>query len=121
MHTKRVFPLFAVLIALALAAFFGIQTREARRELHAAEAKLAGETVNRKILGFGRLFVDKVLNAEGEVSFEDRLALENAVRDIKDDAVLARWQAFIASRTEREAQEGVKRLLEALFVGIKAE
>ena len=47
---------------------------------------------------------------------ETRLSLENAVRDLKDEEIMAEWQNFIASKTEADAQTSVKKLL-----GIRSE
>jgi len=63
--------------------------------------------------------IEKVLKAETEVDFETRLKLENAVRNLEDKEILARWSKFIESKTEAGAQEEVKNLLEALVNKIK--
>ena len=63
---------------------------------------------------FLNLFIDKVLNAQGEVSFEDRLQLENRVRDLKDPEVLAQWEKFTGSASEEQVQVEVKNLLALL-------
>ena len=55
-----------------------------------------------------------MLKAEKEIDFETRLKLENAVRNIGDDEILIQWQKFIESKTEAEAQTGVKNLLDLL-------
>lgn len=83
-------------------------------DLRAAKDTLTTCKHNDKILNFTKLFIDKVLKSNTEVSFEDRLKLENAVRDIGDDQILKQWQAFIECKTETQAQEEVKNLLEIL-------
>lgn len=45
---------------------------------------------------------------------ETRLRLENAVRDLNNEQILAQWQKFTTSKTETEAQTQVKNLLELL-------
>ncbi len=70
---------------------------------------------NEKILDFTKLFIAKIIKGQGEVSFEDRLQLENAVRDIKDKAIFDQWQRFSESKTEVQAQVEVKNLLELLI------
>jgi len=69
---------------------------------------------NERIVNFLKLFITKVLKAEGEVDFETRLKLENAVREIQDKEILAQWIKFTESKTEDEAQKNVKDLLEIL-------
>jgi hypothetical protein len=53
------------------------------------------------------------------VSFDDRLQLENMVRDLKDDAILAEWNKFVNSQTSAEAQGEVKNLLDILVLKIQ--
>lgn len=71
-------------------------------------------TKNEKIINFLKLFITKVLKAEGEVDFETRLKLENAVREIQDKEILDQWIKFTESKTEDESQKNVKDLLEIL-------
>ena len=67
-----------------------------------------------KVLSFLKLFIEKILKAEGEVSFEDRLQLENSVRALNDDEVFGQWEKFVNSVTNEEAQDNVRDLLELL-------
>ncbi|MFZ8806150.1 MAG: hypothetical protein ACO2OW_00970 [Minisyncoccia bacterium] len=69
---------------------------------------------NERIINFLKLFIKEVLKAEGEVDFETRLKLENAVREIQDKEILDQWIKFTESKTEEEAQRNVKDLLEIL-------
>lgn len=71
-------------------------------------------TKNEKIINFLKLFITKVLKVEGEVDFETRLKLENAVREIQDKEILDQWIKFTESKTEDESQKNVKDLLEIL-------
>ena len=65
------------------------------------------------------MFIKDVLQADKEVDFETRLKLENAVRDLKDQEILAGWQSFIDSKTEQDAQSNVKKLLGILISKIQ--
>ncbi|MDP2909870.1 MAG: hypothetical protein Q8N69_02240 [bacterium] len=87
--------------------YSSLQTQAGENEKTAQSQK-----VNNKVVEFSKLFIEKVLKAEGEVDFETRLKLENAVCDLKDEEILAKWQSFIGSETEEEAQQEVKNLLE---------
>jgi hypothetical protein len=49
------------------------------------------------------------------VSFDDRLSLENAVRDTKDTQLLAQWNSFTAAKDEAGAQQEMKSLLSLLI------
>ncbi|MCX6722290.1 MAG: hypothetical protein NTY04_03845 [Candidatus Staskawiczbacteria bacterium] len=72
---------------------------------------LSTSKVNDSILTFNKLFVDKVLGAKGEVSYADRLKLENAVVATKDNDMISSWHNFLNSKTEKEAQGSVMVLL----------
>ncbi len=64
-----------------------------------------------KTIDFLKIFVVKVLKAKGEVGFEDRLKLENAVRELGDAEVLRQWQKFVDSKESEVAQNNLKELL----------
>lgn len=66
---------------------------------------------NAEILLFNQLFVDKVLNAKGEVSYQDRLNIESAIASINDKQISEAWQSFLASANEAEAQKRVLYML----------
>ncbi len=94
---------------------------EARGQLKVAQMASQEQSLNIKYVDFTRLFIEKVLKAKGEVSFADRLQLENAVRDLNDAEVLAQWNTFIGSKTEADAQEAVKNLLSLLTQKIRTK
>ena len=75
---------------------------------------LEKQQMNTQVISFTQLFIDKVLKSKTEVSFEDRLKLENAVRDLKDPQILSLWENFTESAIQDQAQESVKNLLDAL-------
>lgn len=106
--------LFIIIILLAGNVFFAFKYFAVRKELHQIQTELETQKLNEKILEFTELFIEKVLKAETEVDFETRLKLENAVRNLDDEEILAQWQKFTESRTEDEAQNEVKNLLEML-------
>jgi len=65
----------------------------------------------KKVLAFLQLFVEKVLQAEEEVSFNDRLALETAIRELDDNQIMVKWQAFVDSKNSQQSQDNLKDLL----------
>jgi len=69
---------------------------------------------DKNILAFEKLFIEKVLASKGEVSYEDRLDLESAVQNIKDNQIKDNWQVFLNSTTEIEAQKNALDLLELI-------
>ena len=106
--------LIIILILLASNIFFGVRYFSVRNDLEQTKQLVKTQQINEKVLNFTILFIDKVLKAQGEVSFEDRLILENAVRALEDETILNQWQKFVESKTEEEAQREVKDLLEML-------
>lgn len=111
--------LIIIFILLVSSVFFGVKYFVVQKELRQTQTTLEAQKTNEKVLDFTKLFIEKVLKAEEEVDFETRLKLENAVRDLKDEEILAQWQKFIESNTETGAQNEVKNLLEILVSKIK--
>lgn len=72
---------------------------------------------NDKVLNFTKMFVTLVLKSDGDVSFEDRLTLENAVRAIGDKEIFSQWQKFTKS-TDQEAGKEAKNLFGLLLAKI---
>lgn len=84
-------------------------------ELSTVQSAADTRAVQKQVVAFTRLFIEKVLKAEGEVDFETRLQLETAVRALGDADILAQWQKFTGSTAEQEAQREVKNLLSLLI------
>ena len=115
MQKQRLILIIVVGALTMSAVYFGMKTYSLSRELAISQADAASVHKNEQVINFARFFIEKVLNTDTEVDFETRLQLENAVRNLKDDQILARWQKFIASKTEAEAQTEVKNLLRLLI------
>lgn len=111
---KNVILTAIILILLAGNIFFGVNYFLLQSSWQEIVAEQRGWQFDKKVLAFAELFIDKVLKAEKEVSFDERLKLENAVRDLNDKEILTQWEKFTNSKTEAEAQEEVKNLLELL-------
>mgnify|MGYP001585986631 FL=1 len=114
MNKQKVILTTIILIFVAANAFLGFGYFLGQKQLRIAEQQLKVQQNNTKIVNFTKLFIEKVLKAEKEVSFEERLILENAVRDLSDNDVLTQWEKFTDSKTETDAQEEVKNLLDLL-------
>ena len=112
--------LLIIFILLAGNVFFGARYAAVQQELRQTQAVLSVQNINANTLAFTQLFIDKVLNAEGEVDFETRLQLENAVRAIGDEQILTQWKKFSESANEQEAQVEVKNLLSELIRKIES-
>lgn len=92
-----------------------------RQELMAKRVSIVNQEKNVQIVNFTRLFINDVLKAQGEVNFEKRLELENAVRALEDEEILTQWTDFINSKSEVSAQTEVKDLLGLLVDKIKCQ
>ena len=114
MDKLKIVLIIIILISLTINIFFGIGYFTVRKDLEETKQLVKTQQINERVLTFTSLFIDKVLKSEGEVSFEDRLTLENAVRALEDEAILNQWQKFVESKTEEEAQREVKDLLKIL-------
>jgi len=113
--------LIIILILLAGNVFLSVKYFSVVKELRQTETLLQTQTTNEKVLEFSKLFIKEVLKAETEVNFDTRLKLENAVKNLGDEAILNQWQKFTESKTEVQAQEEVKNLLEMLVNKIKIQ
>ncbi len=113
--SKRSIILIAVIALLVLGNIvFGVEYFLQAQKTAKLEQQLTTQKTNTKVVNFLNLFIQKVLKTDKEVSFEDRLKLENAIRDINDPELLAKWEQFIGGTNEAEIQQGVKDLLAAL-------
>jgi hypothetical protein len=112
-NKKRIIEVFIVALILSNA-FFAYGYFTATRELQEMKSTETRAALNERVINFTSLFIEKVLKAEAEVDFETRLSLENAVRELKDPEIMSEWQNFISSKTEEQAQNSVKKLLEIL-------
>ena len=113
-NKKRVVVIVIIMALLASTVFFALSYFSAYQELQTLKSAQNKTELNTKVLDFTSLFIKKVLQADTEVTFETRLSLENAVRDLKDDQIMAEWQTIVASKTELDAQNSVKMLLGTL-------
>jgi len=118
---KKIFLIAVILVLLASNFVFLIKYSGLQKELERTKQTVKTQQINDKVLKFTQLFIEEVLNAKEEISFEDRLKLENAIRDLQDENILSQWQKFVDSKTEEQAQKEVKALLEILVKNIKKQ
>ncbi len=108
--------LFLIIIILLLmdGVFIG-QYLASLERVRVTQSTLLAYQLNEKVINFTKIFCEKILNAGGEVSFDDRLVLENAIRDINSKPIFDQWQKFVNSNNEVEAQVELKTLLDLLI------
>lgn len=116
---------WAVIVLLVLGNLYWLlQYRAALSAAQTAQAAQAAAqaapALNAKVLDFEKLFIVKVLKAQGEINFDTRLQLETAVRATGDQEIINQWQHFVDSKTEADAQTAVKDLLNVLVNKIKS-
>jgi len=63
---------------------------------------------------FLKLFIDTVLNTKETISFENRVKLENDIRQLGDKSLTAQWDTFVASTDTKLAQEAAVKLMSML-------
>lgn len=104
-----------MLVLLVGNIYFSIQYTEGlKRERDEAASSVDGAGQRIQTAKFLKLFVDVVLNSGGEVSFDDRVKLENDVRQLGDPQVTAQWEAFVGSSDPEAAQEEAVKLMRLL-------
>jgi len=114
MTKQKTILIIIILFLIASNIYFGFKYLNSQRELRSMQSALETQKTNEEVLNFTKFFIEKVLKAEKEVDFETRLKLENTVRNLGDEEILEQWNKFVNSKTEAEAQEQVKNLLEML-------
>ena len=58
-----------------------------------------------------RSFVNTVLNTKGAISLEDRVKLENDVRQTHDADIIKLWDTFVAAKDAKAAQTAAVNLM----------
>lgn len=111
----KIFKYLIIVLGLILllgTAFFAIEYFLCKAELSRIQKSFQEQAVNEKVLSFTKFFVSKVLDGASEITFDDRLQMENDVRDIKDEEIFSQWQKFTGAKTDQEVQHEVS----ALFI-----
>ncbi|GIW66667.1 MAG: hypothetical protein KatS3mg095_0565 [Candidatus Parcubacteria bacterium] len=75
--------------------------------------------INQDVFNFTKFFIENVIKTDNEVNLETRLKMENDVRNLNDKEILDKWDKFVNSKTEDEAQKNVRELLLILVEKIK--
>jgi hypothetical protein len=103
-----------MLILLVGNIFFSIQYTEGIRQQQVAQTDKIGTNI--QVARFVKLFVDVVLNTEtGQtISYENRVKLENSVREIKDKDIMKQWDKFVVSTNAKDAQMNAVSLMKLL-------
>lgn len=117
-HKQLILYLVVIFLLFGVISF-GIQCYFLKSQEKTCEQKAETQNGNAKIASFLNLFIEKVLQSKTDISFEDRLKLENAVRDLNDSEILSLWETFTQATTADEVQADCKNLLQALVKKLK--
>jgi hypothetical protein len=101
-----------MLILVAGNIFFSIQytqniTAEQNRVAQEASADQT-RVQNTRML---KSFINIVINTTGTITLEDRVKLENDIRQSHDAEVIKRWDAFVAAKDGKTAQTAAVSLM----------
>ena len=108
--------LTAVVVVLTLfSAYLSTQYFFDKAQIKKDNQIIKAQTKNENITAFTQLLIDKVLSGQAMVSFDDRLQLENAVRNLNDQEIFDQWQKFVKAGTTQDGQRNLTLLLKLLI------
>ncbi|MDB5259085.1 MAG: hypothetical protein JWO73_293 [Candidatus Taylorbacteria bacterium] len=95
--------------------FFSVQYTERMKE-QVFENQLTSQTEadRAQISHFLKFFIDTVINTQGTVSFDDRVKLENDIRQIHNPELTKQWEDFVGSKDSKTAQQNAVKLMSML-------
>jgi hypothetical protein len=110
----RIVSNILMLILVAGNIFFSIQYTENLKQQQNQKEESIGTNI--QVSRFLKLFVDVVLNTEvgKTISYDNRVKLENDIREIKDVDIIKQWDTFVASVDAKTAQKNAATLMKLL-------
>ena len=115
--TKTTFVIiFIMLIIICIAGFFALQWYQSIKEFNVLSEKYSED---KKIDNFISLFVNNMLGTVKDISFDQRLEMENSVRAINNQAIFEQWTKFTNSANSTDAQTNAEALLQLLTNALK--
>ena len=118
MEKTRFVSNLLLLILLAGNLFFSIQyIYSIKADQVPVVDKGAQEVIQIKNSNFLKLFINKVVKANGTVSYEDRVQLENDVRQIHNPELTTQWELFVGSKDPAKAEAAATDLMLILADG----
>ena len=104
-----------MLVLVASNIFFAVQyVNDIKQQANQQEVTDQATTTRIQISRFLKYFIDTVLNTKGSISMEDRIKLENDIRQIHDTDLIKLWDGFVASKDGKEAQVNAVKLMAML-------
>lgn len=77
----------------------------------------AAEVIKIKNANFLKLFINKVIKENGNVSYDDRVQLENDVRQIHNPELTKQWTIFVENKDPKQAEAAASDLMLILAEG----
>ena len=110
-RTRRVSNVLMIIL-VAGNIFFSIQYTEGIKQ----QAEQAANTEDKgavriQAARFMKEFVDIVLNNDQTISFDDRVKLENDLRQIRNPEITKQWTTFVDSKDYKTAQANAVKLM----------
>jgi hypothetical protein len=103
-----------MLVLVAGNIFFSIQYTESIKQQSLQENN-DNSTVRIQASRLLKSFIDIVLNTEGKaISYDERISLENEVRQMKDPEILKKWNVFVNSSDAKVAQQNAVEFMKLL-------
>jgi len=95
--------------------FFSIQYVENIKRQASVDVKEESASIERlKTARFLKFFIDTVLNTQQAISYDDRVRLENDIRQLGDKNLTAEWNKFVNSKDTKLTQEAAVTLMAML-------
>ena len=115
LNRANIFTSLLLVILLGGNLYFSVQYVQNLKQQNAATEQ-ANSTFNSRlqVAQFLKEFIDTVLNTQGTVSFDNRVKLENDIRQIKDETLTNQWNTFVNSKDSKEAQQSAVKLMALL-------
>ena len=107
-----------LIVLLAGNLYFSVQYVESLKNSQTPVVdKGAQEVLQIKNANFLKLFINKVVKSSGTVTYEDRVQLENDVRQIHNPELTSQWETFVANKDPKKAEEAATDLMLILVEG----
>jgi hypothetical protein len=115
LEKSRLVSNILMLLLVAGNIFFSIQYMDGvKQQLNKDTQEETKSTERLQTARFLKLFIDTVLNTKETISFENRVKLENDIRQLGDKGLVDQWDIFVASTDTKLAQEAAVKLMSML-------
>jgi hypothetical protein len=115
LEKSRLVSNILMLVLVAGNIFFSIQYMDGVKQQANKDSQEETKSIERlQTARFLKLFIDTVLNTKETISFENRVKLENDIRQLGDKAITTQWETFIKSTDTKLAQEAAVKLMSML-------